>query len=133
MIRSVLNNELRNVDGALLILRLIGGGFMLTHGYPKLMKIIDGDFAFADPLGLGPAISLVLVVFAEFFCAISLIIGYKVRLTSIPLLFTMLVAAFLIHGGDPWGKKELALIYGGIYLVLLMMGGGRFGIDGRNQ
>jgi putative oxidoreductase len=76
---------------------------------------------------------LILVVFAEFVCAIALIIGFKVRLASIPLLFTMIVAAFMIHGGDPWQKKELALIYGGVYLVLLFMGGGRFGIDGRNQ
>ena len=133
MIRSLLNNELRNVDGALLILRLIGGGFMLTHGYPKLMKILEGDFGFADPFGFGPGISLGLVVFAEFFCAIALILGFKVRFSSVPLLITMLVAAFMIHGGDPWGKKEFALLYGGIYLTLLMTGGGRFGIDGRNQ
>jgi putative oxidoreductase len=133
MINSLLNNELRNVDWSLLILRLIGGGFMLTHGYPKFMKVLDGDFGFADPFGFGPAFSLILVVFAEFVCAIALIIGFKVRLASIPLLFTMIVAAFMIHGGDPWQKKELALIYGGVYLVLLFMGGGRFGIDGRNQ
>jgi len=106
---------------------------MLTHGYPKLMKALDGDFAFADPFGLGPSLSLILVVFAEFFCSIALVIGFKVRLASIPLLITMLVAAFMIHGADPWAKKELALIYGGIYFVLLLMGSGRFGVDGRNQ
>lgn len=41
-----------------LILRLIGGGFMLTHGFPKLMKLINGDMGFADPIGLGPEFSL---------------------------------------------------------------------------
>ena len=50
---SLFNNELRNIDWALFLLRLIGGGFMLTHGYPKLMKVIGGDFGFADPFGLG--------------------------------------------------------------------------------
>ena len=130
---SLFNNELRNIDWALFLLRLIGGGFMLTHGYPKLMKVIGGDFGFADPFGLGPAFSLILVVFGEFFCAIALIIGFKVRLAAVPLLITMLVAAFIIHGGDPWGKQEFPLLYGVIYLSLLLTGGGRFGIDGRKQ
>ena len=58
MINSLLNNELRNIDWGLLILRLVGGSFMLTHGYPKLMKVISGDFGFADPFGLGPTVSL---------------------------------------------------------------------------
>ena len=133
MLNSLSNNELRNVDLSLLILRLIGGSFMLTHGYPKLMKVLDGDFGFADPFGLGPAISLILVVFAEFFCAIALIVGFKVRLAAIPLMITMIVAAFLIHGNDPWGKQEFPLLYATIYLVIFLMGAGRFGIDGRNE
>ena len=82
---------------------------MLVHGYPKLMKVIEGDFGFADPIGLGPAFSLILVVFAEFVCAIALIIGFKVRLASIPLLITMLVAAFIIHGDDPVSYTHLTL------------------------
>lgn len=133
MLNSMLNNELRNVDWALFLLRILGGGFMLVHGYPKLMQVLEGDFGFADPLGLGPALSIILVVFAEFVCAIALIVGFKVRLASIPLLITMLVAAFIIHGDDPWQKKELALLYAGIYLILFLMGAGRFGVDGRNQ
>ncbi len=133
MLTSLSNNELRHVDLGLLLLRLVGGGFMLTHGIPKLMKVISGDFGFADPFGIGPTASLLLVVFAEFFCAIALIIGFRVRLASIPLIITMIVAAFLIHGGDPWGKQEFPLLYTVIYTAILLMGAGRFGIDSRND
>ncbi len=133
MINSLLNNELRNIDWGLLILRLVGGSFMLTHGYPKLMKVISGNFKFADPFGLGPTVSLLLVVFAEFFCAIALIVGFRVRLASIPLIITMLVAAFMIHGDDPWGKQEFPLLYTAIYFTIFLMGAGRFGIDGRHD
>jgi putative oxidoreductase len=41
----------------------------------------------------------------------------------------MLVAAFVVHGGDPWRDKELAIMYFVIYLVILVAGPGRFSID----
>lgn len=131
MLQSLLTNELRNTDLGLLVLRIVGGGFMLTHGIPKLMKIINGDMGFADPFGIGAAPSLVLTVFAEFFCALAILVGFKTRLATIPSLVTMAVAGMLIHGADPFKKKELALIYFGIYLAILMMGAGRYSIDGR--
>ena len=80
-------------DVALLILRLQLGILMLTHGFPKLMNYSERMDKFADPFGLGPAASLALVIFAEFFCSILLIVGFKVRLAVIPLIITMLVAA----------------------------------------
>lgn len=130
MIKSLLNNQLRNTDLGLLVLRLIGGGFMLSHGIPKLLKMINGDFGFTDPLGLGMTLSLILTVFAEFICAIAIMLGYKARMASIPLMFTMIVAAVIIHGGDPWGKKEFPLLYFGIYAAILLMGSGKYSVDG---
>lgn len=129
MLRSILNNQLRNQDIALLLLRIIGGGFMLTHGWPKLMKVIAGNFQFADPIGMGPTISLIMTVFAEVICAVLLLVGFKGRVASLFLMFTMLVAALVVHGGDPWGKKEFPLLYFGIYLAIFLMGTGRYSID----
>ena len=51
-------------DLATLILRLTAGGFMLTHGVPKLQRLLAGEMQFADPFGLGPEVSLILAVFA---------------------------------------------------------------------
>lgn len=120
---------IRNRDYALLITRLVFGGLMLTHGWPKLMKIINSDWGFADPLGIGAAPSLILTVFAEFFCALAIVLGWKTRLVAIPLIFTMLVAALIIHGSDPLADKEMALLYLGGFAVLAFMGGGRLSID----
>ncbi len=114
----------------ILWLRIVGGGFMLAHGVPKLMKLFAGaPIQFADPFGFGPGITLGLTVFAEFVCAILILIGLKTRAASIPLMFTMLVAAFVIHGSDPFGKKELALIYFAIYLSLFFLGSGKYSVD----
>ena len=93
-------------DLGLLAVRLLAGGMMLTHGIPKIDRLFgEGPVKFADPFGLGPEISLVLVIFAEVACSILVMVGFKTRLATIPLLITMLVAAFYIHGADPFGEK----------------------------
>ena len=116
-------------DWAALLLRIIGGGFMLTHGIPKFMKLISGDLSFGNPIGIGEEASLILTILAEFVCAILILIGYKTRLAAIPLIITMLVAAFIVHGSDPFGEKEMALIYLIIYSAIYALGPGKYSID----
>jgi len=119
-----------NVSLALLLIRLTAGTFMLSHGMGKFWKLFgDEPIAFADPIGVGVTASLALTVFAEVLCSLFLILGIATRLSAIPLLITMLVAAFIIHSDDPFGKKELALLYGVAYLVLLIAGAGKYSID----
>jgi putative oxidoreductase len=118
-----------NVSTALLILRVVVAAFMLTHGLPKLMNMMSGNSKFGDPIGLGKDVSLGLTVFAEFVCAILLLLGLATRLALIPLIITMLVAAFVAHGGDPFGKKEMALLYLVIFIALLITGPGKYSID----
>jgi len=133
MIKQLISTttSLKNADMALLVMRIIGGGFMLAHGIPKLMKLFaGGEIKFANPFGIGAGPSLALTVFAEVLCAGLILIGFKTRLATIPLIITMLVAAFMIHGADPFGKKELALMYLGVYTALLMLGSGKFSVDG---
>jgi putative oxidoreductase len=121
--------RLSNKDYAALIARLFFGGLMLSHGWPKLMKVIAGDWTFADPLQIGVELSLGLTVFAEVFCSIALIIGWKMRWFVIPLIITMIVAAFIVHGPDPLSKKEPALLFLGGYIVLALLGPGKISLD----
>ncbi len=115
---------------SLLFLRLIVGGFMLTHGIGKFMMLIgDAPIRFLDPIGLGAGFSLALVVFAEFLCSICLIFGFATRLAVIPLVITMLVATIVVHGADGFGKQELPLLYASIYVFLAVMGSGKFSVD----
>lgn len=114
---------------SLLILRLAGGLMMLSHGYPKFMKLINGDFRFADPIGLGEEVSLVATVFAEFICSILVALGLYTRLASVPVLFTMLIAALVVHSGDPFGKQELGLLYAAVFAVTALNGGGNYSLD----
>ena len=118
-----------NYDLAALALRLAGGGLMLTHGIPKLIKIFNGDWSFANPLGLGEEFSLVLTVFAEFLCALLILLGLRSKWAAVPLIITMMIAAFVVHGADPFGKKETALLYLLIYLAIFWIGSGKYSLD----
>ena len=50
----------------LLIYRVTISGFMLTHGIPKFNRLVSGNVGeFADPLGVGHMMSLILTIFGE--------------------------------------------------------------------
>ena len=118
------------LDLLVLILRICIAAFMITHGWPKLLRLLEGgEIQFGDPIGLGPTLSLILVVFAEFFCSILIGIGLGTRLASIPLIFTMLVAAFVAHADDPFRQKEMALLYFLFYIFLLVVGSRKYSLD----
>jgi putative oxidoreductase len=117
-------------DFGLLAVRLLSGGMMLTHGLPKFDRLFgEGPVKFADPFGLGPEISLGLVLFAEVGCSLLVMAGFKTRWATLPLLFTMLMAAFYAHGSDPFSDKELSLLFFTLFLSVLISGGGILSMD----
>ena len=115
---------------AKLILRLGFGGLMLVHGISKMMMLFEGKTdQFPDPLHVGSTGSLILTVFAELICAGLIVIGYKTKWAVIPIIITMLVAAFIVHKEDPLGNKELALIYSIGFIAIGMLGAGKYSLD----
>ena len=127
----LLNSDLSKapVDLAVLMLRVFSGAFIMTHGIPKVKKIMAGDLDFGDPIGLGSETSLVLVAFAEALCGLLVLIGLGTRWATIPLIIAMAVAAFVHHAADPFGGKEKPLLFLLIFTVLLLTGGGRYSLD----
>lgn len=114
----------------LLILRIGTAALMLPHGWTKLSRLIEtGEMNFPDPLGIGGGTTLIFTIFAEFICALLIIIGFKTRWATIPLILTMLGAALVFHVADPWSDKELALIYAVAFSSLAFLGGGEYALD----
>ena len=114
----------------LLFLRLSLGGMLLVgHGWSKLLGFADKMDHFPDPLGVGPRVSLGLVVLAEVLCTAAVMVGFKTRKAVVPVIGFALVAAFVFHGDDPFGKRELALVYGAWATTLLLTGPGRYSLD----
>ncbi|GIU29131.1 DoxX family protein [Shewanella schlegeliana] len=89
-----------------LALRLYLAPVLMQAGYNKLSNFSDTAAWFGNPdWGLGlpfPEVMVALAAGTEFFGGALLVVGLATRLVSIPLAFTMLVAAFSVHIENGW-------------------------------
>jgi len=117
-----------SIDLGLFIMRVGFSVGMLTHGYGKFLKVIQGNFEFGDPIGIGPTFSLILATIGEFVAPILIILGWKTRLMTLFPTLTMLVAFVIAHDGDPFSNKEKAFVYFFAFLTLFFTGSGKYAI-----
>lgn len=113
----------------LLAARIIFGLLFLMHGIQKWINFQELSSVFPDPIGLGSSVSLGLAIFAELACSMAFIFGILYRLALIPMIFTMIMAFFVIHGGDLLEVKELALVYMVVFIIMFISGPGKYSID----
>jgi putative oxidoreductase len=121
-------------DGALassllLAARVIFGLLLFSHGVQKLMNFEAMSMTFPDPLGVGSSFSLILAIFGEMLCSLAFIFGILYRLAMIPMMFTMCVAFFVIHGNDPFSVRELPLAYLVVFILMYIAGPGKYAVD----
>lgn len=118
-----------NTNITLLITRIVFSLSMMTHGYTKLLNLFSANPSFGNPIGIGELPTLIIAVIAEFIAPIFIIIGYKAKLFSTLPIVTMLVAIFIVHLNDPFKNKELALLYFVGFLIIFLMGPGKYSIN----
>ena len=92
------------------------------------MKVIQGNFEFGDPIGIGPTFSLILASIGEFIAPILILIGWKTRIASLFPIITMLVAFAIAHDGDPFSTKEKSFVYLIAFLTLYFTGPGKYAL-----
>lgn len=128
--KSVVTTSSKSVSFSLFVLRIgVSISMIYLHGYPRLINFSKISSEFADPLGLGAETSLALVIFAEFFCSLFLILGLFTRWSCIPLIITMIIATWIINGGKGFIFQEKSFVYLISYISLLISGGGYFSLD----
>ncbi|MEO5942606.1 MAG: DoxX family protein [Ferruginibacter sp.] len=115
---------------AMLVLRLTLGIMIMHHGYEKLTNFNQTAGFMPSLFGMSNTISAALVIFAEFFCGLFVVIGLFTRLATIPIIITLCVALFKVHNAHVFAEGERAVIYIGGFIVLLLVGAGRVSIDG---
>ena len=119
----------------LFVLRVsIGLMMLLGHGIPKIKNFDKLKAAWFVPdffplKYMSPQVSLMATIGAEVVAAGLLIIGFATRPAAFIFAFAMVIAAFDKHASDPFGVKELALMYlvGGV--VILLTGAGSWSLD----
>ncbi len=119
----------------ILVLRVsVGLMMMLGHGIPKIKNFDKLKDAWLVPdffplKYMSPPVSLVATVGAEVLAAGLLVIGLATRPAAFIMAFAMVIAAFDMHAADPFGKKELALMYLIGSVVVLLTGAGSWSLD----
>lgn len=119
-----------SINAALFIIRVSFAGLMIPHGYDKLVNFASYKNDFMNFLGLGSTLSLALVVFSEFFCALFLLVGLFSRFVVIPLIISTAVALMVAHKGLIFGEGEHAALFMFGYIGLLIAGPGKASADG---
>ena len=131
LIRFLFPVRLSDTAVSLLFLgfRLIFGALLLSHGLQKWENFSALSGVFPDPLGIGSTLSLSLAIFGEAICSLGFMFGAFYRLAMLPMIFTMLVALFVVHASDPFAVKELALVYLVVFVLMYFAGPGKFSFD----
>lgn len=116
---------------AILFLRIFIGGVMLLHMVGKLQDYDNYILGFQSILGLSQATSFALTILFEGLAAVMIIAGVGTRLAAMMMAIVALVAlweAFLAEEIASAAAK-LEFIYIGIYITLVISGGGRYAVS----
>ena len=131
-IQRIAETSPRTADLGLLIVRVAFGLTMaVQHGFGKISDLskftmIVEKLGFPLPWLLAPAAAV-----GEFAAALLVAIGLLTRPAAALMAMTMLNAAFVVHSGDPFKKKELALAYAIVAIAVFVAGPGRYSADAR--
>ena len=117
------------VEVSQFILRVGVSLMIMTHGFGKISNFSSLVDTFPDPLSIGSKLSLISAIGAEFFAGIFLALGLFTRFSALALLFAMYVIVFIFHLNDPFKVKELAVLYGLVFLTFVLTGGNKWSMD----
>jgi len=131
-------------SGTMMLLRLVLGVVFFAHGAQKLLGWFGGYgfhgtmAMFTSQLGI-PAGLAFLVIVAEFFGGLGLILGFLSRIAAFGIAIEMLVAVFLVHApngffmnwsGNQRGEGfEYHLLALAMCTAVMIKGAGAFSID----
>ena len=122
--------------GLLLLRGTIGLYMAIGHGWGKILGgpeqwaqlggVMEGIFGFV----VLPTVWGFLAAVAEFVGALLVTVGLLTRPAALVLVLNMAVAALAHITGVIEGSPESALIYGVVFLSLVLVGPGAYSIDG---
>jgi len=116
---------------ALLVQRVVTGLLLLfNHGLPKISGYYTLVGNFYDPLRIGHRLSLILVILAELFCSMFIILGLFTRIAAMVIVINLSVAVFIAQHGDPLKNVELGAMYLTSVFTIMILGPGRVSVDG---
>jgi putative oxidoreductase len=111
-------------------LRVLVGVMMIYHGTPKVFEGTSGlSEALASRGWPLPWLLGVLTAYTEFAGGILLTVGFLTRPVAVAMAVLFFIITFVFHGGDPFGDKELPLLYFVLSVAIVLYGPGRVSVD----
>jgi putative oxidoreductase len=111
-------------------LRVLVGMMMIYHGTPKVFEGTSGlSEALASRGWPLPWLLGVLTAYTEFAGGILLTVGFLTRPVAVAMAVLFFIITFVFHGGDPFGDKELPLLYFVLSVAIVLYGPGRVSVD----
>ena len=122
-----------NTNIILLIVRLLFSGLMIiNHGLQYFMQLWpfnDISVGTKTIFGLSTLFTAILFFIGEFLAPLFVLLGYYTKLSSLVCMLTMTIAIILTHSNNPFTEGELALLYLVGFLIIFLMGPGKYSVN----
>ncbi|MDG2309986.1 MAG: DoxX family protein [Planctomycetota bacterium] len=120
-------------DFALLLLRIVAGLGLASHGYNAIVnggvEAIEGFAGFLGSLGFPAPMAFAWIAKGtELVGGVCVAVGLLTRPAAFLCAATMFIAMLTAHRGDPFEEWELALLYFAAMAVIAMTGPGKYSI-----
>lgn len=123
-------------DEGLLLLRVVVGLYLaIAHGWgkigggPEQWANLGGVMEPIFGIGFAAAFWGFIAAFAEFFCALFVVVGFLFRPSLLLLVLHFLVVSLAHISGVIDGGPEMAVLYGVVFLSLFFTGPGTYSLD----
>ena len=121
--------EYRFIDRAILFLRLFVGTLIALHIIDKLQTYNFVLTGYPALLFESSWATFVIFTFLEALFAVMIILGYGLRFAAFIMSLGMFVEIFIIYPSLGWLGVERQILYIGIYVTLVLSGGGRYALE----
>ena len=119
----------RFIDRAILFLRLFVGVLIALHIIDKLQTYNFVLTGYPALLFESSWATFVIFTFLEALFAVMILLGYGTRFASFIMALGMFVEIFIIFPSLGWLGVERQILYIGIYITLVLSGGGRYALE----
>ena len=105
---------------------------IVVHGFKKLGIGVPAAEDVPNPLHLPQVLNNVFAIAADVFFPFLVLIGFCTRLATLPTLAVTLTGYFVVHWHDPLLVRDTPFVYSVVFLLILLMGPGKYSLDNLN-
>lgn len=120
----------RQFNLSLLVFRIaVSVELMAVHGLKKLGVGVATAEQVPNPLHLPANLNYYFATTANLVFPVFVILGFFTRVAVLPILAVTLTGYFVLHWHDPMLEKDVPFMYSIVYLLILLMGPGKYSVD----